>query len=153
MDRIVQNIIGLESSPLNSVLDRLSKILIEVLKSQNKEFGVWHTSQPYKKMIFLKYSLTGFENFLRDTKIIFVTNYLDIPSEELKYLESLQSKLQHLQNESELSFFKEKINTHWNWGQGFLSDEKNVQNSAVSLRPPINFGVRRVKSAVEKVSF
>jgi glutaredoxin-related protein len=147
MDRVIQNIIQLENSRLDSVLSRLSHILIDELKRQNLEIGLWRVSQPYERMVTLKYSLTSYEDFLQETKIIFYSNHLEIPIEVLEYLELIQSKFEHLQIQVDLPPFEKRINTSWNWGRNFFNTEKRVKNSGKALVSSINFGVRSVKSA------
>jgi hypothetical protein len=153
MDLVIQNMIRHENPKLDSVLDRLSNILIAVMKSQNREFGVWHTSQPYQRTVSLKYSMTTYEEFLLELHIIFQSNDLDIPREELEYLESVRLKLEHLQKQAEMSAFNDKIHTCWNWGQGLIKHERDIKNTGVMLRSPINFGVKSMRSAIQGVSF
>jgi SpoVK/Ycf46/Vps4 family AAA+-type ATPase len=133
MNRIVQSMVRVESSNIDPKLDRLSVVLAKFLELHYDDFGFWQNSQPYRKMVALKYSLTRYEDFLRDTKIIFGSNHLEMPKEELEYLESVQSKFEHLQKQAQMALIEDKINTRWNWGRGFRSDEKNVKNLGVNL--------------------
>jgi hypothetical protein len=153
MDRIIQNIIRHETANLDSTLDRLSNILIDELKLQNKEIGLWHTSQPYKKMIALKYSLETYEDFFRETQVLFDSNDLDIPREELEFLETVKIKFEIMQKQVKLAMIEERIDTRWNWGRNFVSDEVNIKNSGVRLRSTINFHVSNVRSTLEDASF
>jgi hypothetical protein len=153
MNRVIQNIIQLESSKLDSVLDRLSNLLIDELKLQNADFGLWQNSQPYQKMINLKYSMKSYKDFLRETETIFKSNDLEIPEEELEYLEFMSSRFEHLQKQAELSSFENGINTRWNWGRGFVKDEWNIKSNGAVLRSTINVGVKSVQSAIQEASF
>jgi hypothetical protein len=153
IDRIIHYMIQHETPEIGGVLDRLSNVLIEGLKLQNAEFSVWQISQPYKKILSLKYSLPRYEDFFREIKVIFASNHLDVPKEELEYLELVQFKFDHLQKQAEMSSFEGSIDTRWNWGIGFIRDEIDIKNVGVTLRLPISYGIVRAKSGTLMGSF
>jgi hypothetical protein len=143
MDRVIKNMIEFENWRHYSVVGQLGVVLIDKLKSMAL-FDPLIESQPYRKIVDLKYSFTTYENFVREIVVIFDTIAVSIPDREHNYLKVLQSKFNRLHNQTE---FKYKINTHRNWGRDII-----ILNSGKALRSPINVGVTYVKLAIHEAS-
>jgi hypothetical protein len=145
-ERHAQKFIRIESSNIDSVVTHLNEILIRNFKIQ---FDNWQTSQPFKKLATLKYTLEQYDDFFKEIEVIFASMQLEIPEEDYMYLKNMQLQFDHLQSFADKFVIRNKISTTWDWGRGIRLSQDNYRNSAVSLSSPINFGFKTLTSAVK----
>jgi hypothetical protein len=142
----VLDLIRHESPKVDPVVTHAYTTLIQHFK---RELNDWHSSQPYKRLDFLKYNYYDFDYFFKRFDIAFSTMNLEFPEEDYEYLKYVKMQFDVLQNRSYALGIEEKISTRWDWGHGLRIGMENSRNAAVSLRSPINFGIKTMMSAAE----
>jgi hypothetical protein len=149
LERHAQKFIQLESSKIDSVVLHINEILTQHFKSK---FDDWHNSQPYRKLVTLKYTYHNFDDFFRGIEIIFATTLLSFPEEDYKYLKHVEKHFDTVQKQADELSVNGKIRTRWDWGSGLRIDQEIgeiASNSAVSLNSPINVGFKTIMAVVE----
>jgi hypothetical protein len=142
----VQSLIRHESTKVQSVVTHIYGLFIQHFKT---ELDDWQTSQPYKRLDFLKYNYFEFADFFREIEMAFNITNLDFPEDDYNYFKSVQMQFDILQKAVKRFLIEEKMSTKGDWGHGMRVGQEIYTSSAASLSSPILFGLETLKSATE----